>query len=158
MSGSAETSGPAGPSLRLAVPRERQPGERRVALVPTALRPLLAAGMAIAVETGAGEQAGYHDAAYAGAGAPVAAGLADLLKDAGVILHVTLPGDDEIGQMPRGATLVGLFRAAAHRPAMERLAKRGVDVHSLESCPGSAAPRTWTCSPRWPPPPATTRC
>ncbi len=135
MSGSAETSGPAGPSLRLAVPRERQPGERRVALVPTALRPLLAAGMAIAVETGAGEQAGYHDAAYAEAGAPVAAGLADLLKDAGVILHVTLPGDDEIGQMPRGATLVGLFRAAAHRPAMERLAKRGVDVHSLELLP-----------------------
>ena len=135
MSGSAETPAPAGPSLRLAVPRERQAGERRVALVPTALRPLLAAGMAIAVETGAGEQAGYQDAAYAEAGATVVSGLADLLKAAAVILHVTLPADDEIGQMPKGATLVGLLRAAANRPTMERLAKRGVDVHSLELLP-----------------------
>src|ERR1035438_2948528 len=40
--------------VRIAVPRERQAGERRVALVPATLRALLAAGLQVTVEAGAG--------------------------------------------------------------------------------------------------------
>jgi NAD(P) transhydrogenase subunit alpha len=121
--------------VRLAVPRERQPGERRVALVPATLRALLAAGLQVAVEAGAGAGAGYPDAAYTEAGAAVVADLKKLLADADVVLHVSLPSDEEVKQLAKGSTLVGLLRATSNLALLERLAKRGVDVHSLELLP-----------------------
>ena len=121
--------------LRIAVPRERQAGERRVALVPAALRPLLAAGLQVTVEAGAGEAAGHPDGAYTEAGATVVADLKKLLANADVVLHVSLPSDQEVKQLAKGTTLVGLLRATSNLPLLERHAKRGVDVHSLELLP-----------------------
>jgi NAD(P) transhydrogenase subunit alpha len=135
MTGSAEPTSVPAPTLRVAVPRERQPGERRVALVPPALRPLLSAGLSVAVESGAGLGAGHPDSAYVEAGASVAADLGELLRGSALVLHVGLPGREEIGLIPRGATLVGLFRAASNREAIAELATHGVDVHSLELLP-----------------------
>jgi NAD(P) transhydrogenase subunit alpha len=117
------------------VPRERQPGERRVALVPAALRPLLATGVSVAVESGAGLGAGHADAGYTETGATVVKDLRQLLTGSALVLHVSLPGKEEIELLPRGATLVGLFRAASNREAMADLAARGIDVHSLELLP-----------------------
>jgi NAD(P) transhydrogenase subunit alpha len=121
--------------VRIAVPRERQAGERRVALVPATLRALLAAGLQVTVEAGAGEGAGHADAAYTEAGATVVADLKKLLAGADVVLHVSLPSDEEVKQLAKGTTLVGLLRATSNLPLLERLAKRGVDVHSLELLP-----------------------
>ena len=131
-----EASDQTGPvPVRIAVPRERQLGELRVALVPTALRALLAAGLQVTVEAGAGEGAGHADAAYTEAGATVVADLKKLLAGADVVLHVSLPSDEEVKQLAKGTTLVGLLRATSNLPLLERLAKRGVDVHSLELLP-----------------------
>jgi NAD(P) transhydrogenase subunit alpha len=121
--------------VRIAVLRERQPGELRVALVPATLRPLLAAGLQVTVEAGAGEGAGHADAAYTEAGATVVADLKKLLANADVVLHVSLPSAEEVKQLAKGTTLVGLLRATSNLPLLERLAKRGVDVHSLELLP-----------------------
>jgi NAD(P) transhydrogenase subunit alpha len=133
MTEASDRTGPA--PVRLAVPRERQPGERRVALVPATLRTLLAAGLQVAVEAGAGAEAGHPDAAYTEAGASVVPDLKQLLADADVVLHVSLPSDEEVTQLARGTTLVGLLRATSNLALLERLAKRGVDVHSLELLP-----------------------
>jgi NAD(P) transhydrogenase subunit alpha len=131
-----EASDQTGPvPVRVAVPRERQPGELRVALVPAALRALLAAGLQVTVEAGAGERAGHPDTAYTEAGATVVPDLKKLLAHADVVLHVSLPSDEEVKQLAKGTTLVGLLRATSNLPLLERLAKRGVDVHSLELLP-----------------------
>ena len=57
--------------MKVAVLKETFPGERRVALVPAAIPPLLKAGLEIAVEAGAGAAAGFSDDAYRAAGATV---------------------------------------------------------------------------------------
>ncbi len=57
--------------MKVAVLKETFPGERRVALVPAAVPPLVKAGLAVAVEAGAGLTAGFPDEAYAAAGAEV---------------------------------------------------------------------------------------
>ena len=49
--------------MRIAVPQETAPGERRVALVPESCKKLVQAGYEVAVEAGAGNAAGYTDAA-----------------------------------------------------------------------------------------------
>jgi NAD(P) transhydrogenase subunit alpha len=89
----------------------------------------------VTVEAGAGERAGHLDAAYTEAGATVVADLKKLLAHADVVLHVSRPSDEEIKQLAKGTTLVGLFRATSNLPLLESLAKRGVDVHSLELLP-----------------------
>src|SRR5436305_599148 len=58
--------------MRIAVPRESAPGERRVALVPESCKKLIQIGYDIAVESSAGAAAGFPDAAYVDAGAGVA--------------------------------------------------------------------------------------
>ena len=58
--------------MRVGVPKESEPGERRVALVPDAVAKLVAAGFEIAVERGAGADALFPDEAYADAARPTA--------------------------------------------------------------------------------------
>ena len=55
--------------MKVAVPKETEAGERRVALIPDSVGRLVGAGFVIAVEQGAGAQAGFTDAEYQAAGA-----------------------------------------------------------------------------------------
>ena len=77
--------------MKLAVPREIQPGETRVALVPESVKKLIGAGFQVAIETGAGTASGYGDSLYTEVGAAIATDTASLLKDAGFILKVGVP-------------------------------------------------------------------
>ena len=58
--------------MKIGVVKERAPNERRVALVPDALKPLIAAGAEVIVERGAGDGAAIPDRLYTDAGATVA--------------------------------------------------------------------------------------
>ena len=57
--------------MRVGVPREAAPGERRVAIVPAHVQTLTGAGIDVVVERGAGEASGYPDADYEAKGATV---------------------------------------------------------------------------------------
>ena len=58
--------------MKLAVPTETRPGERRVALVPDVVKKLVSAGWEVCVQAGAGTEAAFSDRAYTDAGATVA--------------------------------------------------------------------------------------
>jgi NAD(P) transhydrogenase subunit alpha len=55
--------------MRIGVPKETAPDERRVALVPEVVSRLIGSGFDVLVEKGAGEAASFSDAAFAEAGA-----------------------------------------------------------------------------------------
>ena len=59
-------------TVKLAVPTETRPGERRVALVPDVVKKLVGAGWEVCVQAGAGTEAAFSDSAYTEAGATVA--------------------------------------------------------------------------------------
>ena len=65
--------------MRIGVPKETAPGERRVALVPESCKKLMQAGYEIAIESGAGDAAGFSDAAYRDVGVAVESDPAALL-------------------------------------------------------------------------------
>ena len=85
------------------VPRETRAGERRVAASPEIAKKLAAAGFEVRVEKGAGEAAGFTDAAYAAAGATTAES-ADW-AGADVVLKVAPPTDEEAARLRSGAWL-----------------------------------------------------
>src|SRR5215470_17115015 len=81
--------------MRIGVPREIKPDEYRVGLTPTAVREYVARGHAVAVEQGAGAQAGYPDEAYRRAGASLVASAEDLFAGAELIIKVKEPQPQE---------------------------------------------------------------
>jgi H+-translocating NAD(P) transhydrogenase subunit alpha len=120
--------------MRIAVPKERAPGERRVALVPEIVAKFVKDGHAVTVERGAGERAFYADGAYEAAGATLADSDA-VYRDAEVVARVAKPSDEELDAIPRGATLVGFLAPLGDAPSVERYASRGLSALAMELIP-----------------------
>src|SRR5712691_9067636 len=93
--------------MRIVVPKESAPGERRVALAPESAKKLIQAGYEIAIESGAGDAAGFPDAAYRDLGVTIDANRAALLGSADLVLTVVAPTSDEVAAMRPGAIYLG---------------------------------------------------
>jgi len=120
--------------MRVAVPREAAPGERRVALVPESIGRLTGAGFEIAVERGAGAAAGFTDEAYAEAGATLAEGAA-LYEGADAVVRVAKPSADEVAELKDGIVLIGFLTPLTDPEGVARLTARGVVGFAMESVP-----------------------
>jgi NAD(P) transhydrogenase subunit alpha len=121
--------------MRLAVLKERAPGEARVAATPETVRKYIVLGLSVAVEAGAGLGSSISDAQFAEAGAEIAPGPAEALAGAGVVLAVQMPGAELRGMIPRGALLVCVANAASDPALVPALAQAGVDVAAMELLP-----------------------
>ncbi len=121
--------------MKIAVPKERAPGERRVALVPEIVAKLGKNGHTIAVERGAGASAGYPDAAYEAAGATIVPDARTAYADAAVVVRVGKPSDEELDEIPRGAAIVGLLAPLGDPRSVERYAQRGLTALSMDVVP-----------------------
>src|SRR2546423_10150993 len=117
--------------MRVGVPRESVPGERRVALVPEVVARLVAGGFEVVVERGAGEAASFPDAAYEEAGASIGSDP----YDADAVVKVQTPTAEEAGRLREGQILIGFLQPLTDREGIERLAGRGVTAFAMESIP-----------------------
>jgi len=122
--------------MRIGVLRETVPGERRVALVPDAVTKLVAAGHQIVVQRGAGEAAGFLDAAYEKAGATLAADAAALCGgNPEIVVKVRKPSSAEAALLPKGSTLVALLTPGSNDDLLPALKERGLTALALELVP-----------------------
>ncbi len=120
--------------MRVAVPRETAPGERRVALVPETVSKLRETGFEIRVEGGAGKAAGFPDEAYAEAGAELA-DAGSLLAGTEGVVRVASPTAEEVAAMAPGTVLIGFLQPLTDAEGIERLQERGVVAFAMESIP-----------------------
>ncbi|HKT61642.1 MAG TPA: Re/Si-specific NAD(P)(+) transhydrogenase subunit alpha [Gemmatimonadales bacterium] len=125
--------------MRIGVPKETAPGERRVALVPESGKKLKQAGYDIAVEAGAGAAAGYPDAAYREAGIALEPDPAALLGSADVVLKVGPPaldgGRDEVAWMRPDAIYLGSLMPLRNLRAVRALAARPATAFATDAIP-----------------------
>ena len=125
--------------MRIAVPKETAPRERRVALVPETCKKLGQAGYTIAIESGAGLSAGFTDDAYKAVGAEVVADPAALLGGADIVLKVGAPaldgGRNEVALMKEGAIFVSSLMPLRNLAAAKALAARKVTAFSTDAIP-----------------------
>jgi NAD(P) transhydrogenase subunit alpha len=120
--------------MRVAVPRETAPGERRVALVPETVSKLRDAGFEVRVERGAGESAGYLDEGYEQAGAELVERTA-LVPGSDGVVRVAPPSPDEAAALEVGTVLVGFLQPLTDPDGIARLRDRGVLAFAMESIP-----------------------
>jgi H+-translocating NAD(P) transhydrogenase subunit alpha len=116
--------------LRIGVPTETAPGERRVALVPDIVRKLTQQGHEVVIEAGAGDNAGLPDALYTEAGASIG----DPYQ-ADAVLKVVSPSAEESGRLAQGTVLIGFLAPLTDAEGVERLAKQGVTAFAMEKIP-----------------------
>src|SRR3954451_13268596 len=115
--------------MKVGIPRETAPGERRVALVPETLS-RLPAGVEATVEEGAGAAASFPGDAYAAAGATVGYPWA-----ADLVVKVQKPSAAELEQLRDGQVLVAFLQPLTDREGVDGLAARGVIGFAMESIP-----------------------
>jgi NAD(P) transhydrogenase subunit alpha len=119
--------------MRIGIPAETRPGERRVAATPETVKKLVAGGKnTVLVQSGAGTSASYPDGEFKAAGAELV-GAAEALG-ADIVLKVRQPSEGELGQMKRGAVLVGLLNPY-EAAAVEGYAKAGLNAFAMEALP-----------------------
>jgi NAD(P) transhydrogenase subunit alpha len=126
--------------MKVGVAKEMAASERRVALVPDAIRKLHEAGLTVVVEKGAGVAAAFPDSAYVEAGARIVT-TAALYSGSDVILRVNKPSADEFKQLHQGQVVIGMLSPLLDPQGMQAMARRGITAISLD-----AIPRTLTRS------------
>ncbi len=127
--------------LVIGIPRESFPGERRVALIPASVPSLVKIGCVVVVERGAGEQAGFPDAAYEEKGAQIVEDRATVFAKAQVIVQVLgiganpPRGQEDLALFRPGQVVVGFLRPLGNPEAMEQLSRTGVSAFAIEMMP-----------------------
>ena len=119
--------------MKIGIPKERRPDERRVAASPDTAKRLAGMGHEILVERGAGAGAAFTDEAYAGAGASIVDGATALAAE--IVLKVQAPLPDEIGKMKKGAVLIGMLQPLQNKEQVEAYAKAGLISFAMELVP-----------------------
>lgn len=120
---------------KLFVPKERAPGETRVAATPDSVKRFIKQGFEVAVEAGAGLSAHVPDAAYADAGARLVNDAKLAWSSADVVIKVGPPLDDEAILLREGAILVAHIWANKHPALVKNLRDRKVSCLALELLP-----------------------
>jgi H+-translocating NAD(P) transhydrogenase subunit alpha len=121
--------------MRIVVPRETVPGERRVALVPESCKKLIQAGYEIGIESGAGESAGFPDAEYSEAGVAVESDAAAMVAGADIVLRVGAPSAAEAAAMREGSVLLGSLMPLRNLESVRALAARRITAFSTDAIP-----------------------
>jgi alanine dehydrogenase len=124
--------------MRIGVPREIKPDEYRVGLTPTAVREYVARGHEVAVERGAGAQAGYPDEAYRRAGASLAASAEAVFADAELIIKVKEPQPQEWARLTGRHILFTYLHLAPDPEQAEGLLKSGCAAIAYETVTDAA--------------------
>ncbi|HLH89237.1 MAG TPA: Re/Si-specific NAD(P)(+) transhydrogenase subunit alpha [Xanthobacteraceae bacterium] len=118
--------------MRIAIAREVDIDEPRVAATPDTVKKMKALGADVVVEPGAGMRSGILDADYTAAGATVAANAA---SDADVVLKVRRPAESELGSYKKGALVIAIMDPYGNDAALAALARAGVTAFAMELMP-----------------------
>ncbi|HVZ09460.1 Re/Si-specific NAD(P)(+) transhydrogenase subunit alpha [Rhodopila sp.] len=121
--------------MRLAVLKERREAETRVAATPETVKKLIALGLTVAVEAGAGSAAAIADNEFKAAGAEIAPDAPALLSGAGIVFAVQMPEADVRALIPKGALLVCIAGAFGQPDLVDSLAAAGIDAAAMELLP-----------------------
>jgi NAD(P) transhydrogenase subunit alpha len=121
--------------MKIGIPKETAPGERRVAIIPETVKKLAAKKIESIVESGAGMASSFSDAEYQQAGAQVATSFEDLVARSDAIVKVVRPGDAELGQLNEGTALVCLQYPLSSAEFVKAAASRKLMTIALDMIP-----------------------
>ncbi len=121
--------------MKIAVLKEEQPGEARVALMPDSVKKLAGLKASVLVESGAGLTAARSDSEYIEAGAEVSADRAAILAETNVLVSVNRPSDEVLATLGKGAVVLGFLRPLDEPAQLTSALERGLTTFAMELVP-----------------------
>ena len=127
--------------MKLAVPRECRPGERRVAVTPENVARLIKMGFSVAVEHDAGSAASFEDSDYAAVGAEILPGPREVWQAGDIVMKVQPPaphptlGAHEADLIRQGGTLISFLYPGKNKDVVDRLAARKATAIAIDQVP-----------------------
>lgn len=121
--------------LTIGVLKEDFAGENRVSQTPESVKGLIDAGFTVVVQAGAGEKAGFSDAAYVAVGAVVLQGDKQIFQDADIFTQIRPPSLDSVVPKLAGKTLISWIQPALHPEVFQALVGQGTNVFALDCVP-----------------------
>ncbi|HSM31788.1 MAG TPA: Re/Si-specific NAD(P)(+) transhydrogenase subunit alpha, partial [Woeseiaceae bacterium] len=121
--------------MKIGVPRETYPGERRVATTPDVASQLQKLGYEVVVEKDAGSEASFSDEAYEEAGCSITDSAADIWSGSDIILKVRPPEAGEAEGLKDSQTLISFLYPAQNPELLEKLTKSGGTALAMDSVP-----------------------
>ncbi|HWK95387.1 MAG TPA: NAD(P)(+) transhydrogenase (Re/Si-specific) subunit alpha, partial [Pseudolabrys sp.] len=118
--------------MRIAVARETEANEPRVAASPETVKKFKALGAEVVVARGAGNASGYPDGEYEAAGATIADAVGG---DADMILKVRRPSTGEIASYKKGAIVIAIMDPYGNDAALKAMADAGLTTFAMELMP-----------------------
>jgi H+-translocating NAD(P) transhydrogenase subunit alpha len=118
--------------MKIAVAKEIDPSEPRVAASPDTVKRFKALGVDVAVEPAAGIKSGLPDTEFTAAGATVSA---DALKDADIVIKVKRPEPSELANYKRGALVIAIMDPFGNEAALKAMADAGISAFAMELMP-----------------------
>ena len=121
--------------MKIGVPAETAPNERRVSLVPETVQKLVSAGHTVFAQAGAGTESGFPDSAFQAAGAVILPDAAKVAADADLLIQVQAPAAGTVAAMKPGAVLIASLDARTDPGQLQKLAAAGVTAFAMELVP-----------------------
>jgi NAD(P) transhydrogenase subunit alpha len=125
--------------MKIAVLRQREKFEKRVAIYPDVVKLLVTLGIEICIESGAGIESGVSDREFLAAGAKVSRIPLGILADADIILKVQITDSNkdfsELEFIPKGATIIGLLSGSQNNKYIKKIANKHINCFAMELMP-----------------------
>jgi len=121
--------------MRIAVVKETDPNETRVAATPETVKKLIALGASVTVQSGAGTASGVPDSEFETAGASIAQGTAAAVAGAEVVLAVRRPDAQTLSGAANGASVIAIMDPYGQDAALNAYAQAGLNAFAMEFMP-----------------------
>ncbi|MBI5609262.1 MAG: NAD(P)(+) transhydrogenase (Re/Si-specific) subunit alpha, partial [Deltaproteobacteria bacterium] len=126
--------------MRIAIPKESHPGERRVAASPESVKKLKGLGFSVTIESGAGDDAHYPDRLYVDAGATIENDPKTLYANAQILLKVRPPCErdglgHEVDLLKPGSTLLSFIYPARSPELLQKLTANKIQCLAMDMVP-----------------------
>lgn len=105
--------------MKVGVVKERKNEENRVALTPSGVEALVAAGHEALVESRAGQASGFEDSDYVSAGGQIVLAAEEVWERSDLVVKVKEPVPEEYGLLREGQVVFTYFHFAASRELTE---------------------------------------
>ena len=121
--------------MYVAIPKELDDLEPRVAATPSSIKQLIKSGLNIYVESGAGLDSFISDDDYKNSGATIVSSSEDLLNNADITLKVLPPLEEEIKLLKEKSIFISLFQTTRELETVHLLSKKRITAFSMHLIP-----------------------
>jgi NAD(P) transhydrogenase subunit alpha len=121
--------------MKLAVLKETEEGENRVAIIPDSIKRLSKHGFEVLIETGAGLASGHSDQDYTDKGATIVNSAQELIDQSDCVVKVRPPSLEEVETLKDGSFYISIIQSTLRHDLVKKLQEKKITAFGLDIIP-----------------------